>query len=53
MKCAAHPDTETGLSCGRCDTPICPRCLVETPVGARCRKCANVRRLPTYSVSRV
>ena len=53
MKCAAHPDTETGLSCGRCDTPICPKCLVETPVGARCRKCANVRRLPTYNVTRV
>lgn len=53
MKCAIHPDTETGLSCGRCGTPICPRCLVETPVGARCRKCANVKRLPTYSVSRV
>lgn len=53
MKCAAHPATETGLSCGRCDTPICPKCLVETPVGARCRKCANVRRLPTYNVTRV
>jgi hypothetical protein len=26
---------------------------VETPVGARCRKCANVRRLPTYNVTRV
>ena len=53
MKCAIHTDTETGLSCGRCSTPICPRCLVETPVGARCRKCANVRRLPTYNVTRV
>lgn len=51
MKCAIHPDTETGLSCGRCGTPICPKCLVETPVGARCRKCANVRKLPTYSIT--
>ncbi len=51
MKCAAHPDTETGLSCGRCGTPICPRCLVQTPVGVRCRKCANVRRLPTYTIA--
>jgi hypothetical protein len=53
MKCAIHTDTETGLSCGRCGTPICPKCLVETPVGARCRKCANVRKLPTYSITPV
>ena len=51
MKCATHHDVETSLACGRCGTPICPRCLVETPVGARCSKCANVKRLPTYQVS--
>lgn len=51
MKCAAHPDTETNLACGRCDTPICPKCLVQTPVGARCRKCANLKRLPTFEIS--
>jgi len=51
MKCAIHNDVETALACGKCGTPICPRCLVETPVGARCRKCANVRRLPTYSIT--
>jgi hypothetical protein len=53
MKCAIHHDVETSLACGRCGTPICPRCLVETPVGARCSKCANVRRLPTYSITPV
>lgn len=51
MKCAIHNDTETGLACGKCGTPICPKCLVVTPVGARCRQCANVRRLPTYSIT--
>lgn len=50
MQCAAHPSVETELACGRCGTPICPRCLVYTPVGARCRECAQVRRLPTYQV---
>lgn len=49
--CARHPTVETTLRCGRCDTPICPRCLVQTPVGARCRDCAGVRRLPTYNVT--
>ena len=53
MKCAIHNDVETALACGKCGTPICPRCLVETPVGARCSKCANVRRLPTYSITPV
>ena len=51
--CARHPDVETGLRCGKCDTPICPRCLVQTPVGARCRDCANIRRLPTLDVTPV
>lgn len=50
MQCAAHPSIETELACGRCGTPICPRCLVQTPVGARCRDCAKVRRVPTYDV---
>src|SRR5712691_8856976 len=49
--CAAHPRVETYLRCGRCNTPICPRCLIQTPVGARCRSCARLRRLPIYDVS--
>jgi hypothetical protein len=49
-RCARHPQVATELRCGRCDTPICPRCLVQTPVGARCPTCANVRRIPTVDV---
>src|SRR6202022_4427072 len=44
VRCARHPNTETVLRCGRCFTPICPRCLVSTPVGARCPTCAGVKR---------
>ena len=51
MRCATHPSVETELACGKCGKAICPRCLVHTPVGARCRPCANVRRLPTYNIS--
>jgi hypothetical protein len=51
MQCATHPSVETELACGKCGKPICPRCLVYTPVGARCRECANVRRLPQYQIS--
>lgn len=49
-RCARHPDVETGLSCNQCGTPICPRCMVQTPVGARCPDCARLRRLPTFDV---
>ena len=41
FKCARHPSVETTLRCGRCETPICPRCLVHTPVGARCPDCGQ------------
>jgi hypothetical protein len=51
MQCATHPNVETELSCGRCEKPICPKCLIHSPVGSRCRECANVRRIPTYNVS--
>ena len=50
MQCAAHPAVETDLGCSRCGKGICPHCLVHTPVGARCRECANVRRVPTYNL---
>ncbi len=50
MQCATHPDIETNLSCGKCGEPICPKCLVQTPVGSRCRKCANIRKLPVFDV---
>lgn len=50
MQCARHPDVETDLSCGRCETPICPRCTVFTDVGARCPTCAPARKLPQYEV---
>ena len=51
MRCATHPKIETNLRCGKCDKPICPRCLVQTPVGARCPDCAKLNKLPTFRVS--
>ncbi len=37
--CTRHPQVETGLRCGRCQTPICPRCMIYTAVGLRCPDC--------------
>ena len=51
MRCATHPEVETNLRCGKCGKPICPRCMVQTPVGARCPDCARLYKLPTYRVS--
>ncbi len=50
MRWAAHPGVETSLRCGKCGKPICPKCLVQTPVGARCPDCARLYKLPTYVV---
>ena len=52
MKCATHPNVETNLRCGKCGRPICPKCLVQTPVGARCRDCAKLQKLPTFYLGR-
>lgn len=49
--CARHPQVETGLECGRCGTPICPRCMVHTPGGIRCPDCAKLRRPPMYELA--
>jgi len=51
MQCATHPNIETNLRCGKCGKPICPRCLVQTPVGARCLNCAKLYKLPTFKVT--
>jgi hypothetical protein len=53
MRCATHPDIEINLRCGKCDKLICPKCMVQTPVGARCRECARLRRIPTYNITPV
>jgi hypothetical protein len=52
-QCRRHPNIETNLACGKCEDPICPRCMVQTPVGARCPTCARVTRVPTYRVPRI
>ena len=46
--CARHPRVESRLGCSRCGTLICPRCLVQSDVGARCPDCARVQQLPMF-----
>lgn len=53
VMCARHPNTPTDLRCSRCETPICPRCIVQTPVGARCPDCGKGTPAPMYQVTPV
>ena len=48
--CNWHPDTETRLFCSQCGKSICTLCMVQVPVGIRCRECGRPERLPTYDV---
>ena len=41
--CYRHPDRETNVSCSRCGRPICPDCMIPSPVGMRCPECAGDR----------
>lgn len=50
LTCARHPGVETGLRCTACGTPICPDCMVETPVGMKCLDCGQ---LPLPAVYRM
>jgi membrane associated rhomboid family serine protease len=42
--CAFHPDRMTGVSCSRCDRPICPDDMYPAPVGQHCPICAGKMR---------
>ena len=51
MWCESHQETETFVTCIRCEKPICYRCQVQAPVGIRCVVCAKPVQLPLYTVS--
>jgi hypothetical protein len=50
MECVNHRGVVTYTRCNKCETPICPRCMVESPIGMRCRDCAR-RRSPITQAS--
>ena len=49
-RCYWHSEVETGLYCSRCGKHICPQCMVQAPVGIRCKECGKSARMPTYDV---
>ena len=48
-ECAFHPGVETEVRCSECERPICPKDMVPTPVGYKCKICAKPVR-SQYSV---
>jgi hypothetical protein len=51
--CARHPKVETSLRCASCGVPICPKCLVQTPVGMKCPECGTQRGVTLFTPSLV
>ena len=49
--CVNHPRVSTVVACGKCGAYLCPRCMVFTPVGVRCKPCAQLRRAPQFQVA--
>lgn len=48
--CSKHPKVETALTCASCGIPICPKCMVSTPVGMKCRDCGTAKQSPLYKI---
>lgn len=51
--CLRHPGVLSNLRCGRCNDLICPQCMVQSPVGARCPDCANIGQAPIFRATSV
>ena len=43
VTCYRHHDRRAGVTCQRCDRPICPDCMTPTSVGMRCPECMRQR----------
>ncbi|MCL5942667.1 MAG: B-box zinc finger protein [Actinobacteria bacterium] len=51
-RCANHPDRETMVRCSDCGKPICPDCMVYSPVGIKCRACAKLPKSALIGLKR-
>jgi len=50
MECYRHKKVETNVRCGKCDKPICPKCMIPGPAGMRCPECASLKSSALYQI---
>lgn len=41
QRCYRHADRRAGVTCQRCNRPICPSCMVSASVGFQCPECSR------------
>lgn len=44
LYCYKHSGRDTHVRCSSCDRPLCPDCMVYSPVGVKCNDCARLPR---------
>jgi membrane associated rhomboid family serine protease len=47
--CYRHPDRRAGVTCQRCDRPICPSCMTQAAVGFHCPECSQSGSQQVYT----
>src|SRR6266550_9207010 len=47
--CYRHPDRRAGVTCQRCDRPICPECMTQASVGFHCPECSRQGKQKVYT----
>lgn len=47
--CYRHANERAGVTCQRCDRPICPQCMHQASVGFHCPECTHQGRQKVYT----